>query len=506
MDIIKSLHPLERKVLPFLKEHKELSQLIERTGLKEVEVMRALQWLENKNILKIKVELKELLSLGKNGLKYSENGMPEKEFLKAIKSKEKSLNEVRAESNLDNAELNACIGILKGKVAIEFCKGFVRITENGKRMLEKESLEEKLLKKLNSVGPVEVNTLTEEEKFALEELKKRQELVVVSLKRERAIELTAEGKKLLERKLEFEKVTDSLTAEMIRTGSWKGKEFRAYDIRADVPKISGGRRHFVNQAKDYARKIWMDMGFKEMEGPIINTSFWNFDALFVPQDHPAREMQDTFYLKNPAKGRLPPISMVVKRVHENGWNTKSKGWQYNWSEEEAKKNVLRTHTTVLSAKTLAQIKKDGVPAKYFAIGKNFRNEALSWKHLFEFNQTEGIVVDPDANFKHLIGYLKEFFTKMGHSKLRFRPSYFPYTEMSLEIDFYHPERKEWLELGGAGIFRPEVVKPLLGQDIPVLAWGPGFDRIIMDYYNIKDIRDLYKNDLKQLREVKYWMK
>jgi len=168
--------------------------------------------------------------------------------------------------------------------------------------------------------------------------------------------------------------------------------------------------------------------------------------------------------------------------------------------------VLRTHTTILSAKTLSQLKKADLPAKFFALGKNFRNEALDWKHLFEFNQTEGIVIDKNANFRHLLGYLKEFFKKMGFAKARFRPAYFPYTEPSVEIDVFHPVKKEWVELGGAGMFRPEVVVPLLGENIPVLAWGPGFDRLILDNYNITDIRDLYKNDLKQLREMRAWLK
>jgi len=95
---------------------------------------------------------------------------------------------------------------------------------------------------------------------------------------------------------------------------------------------------------------------------------------------------------------------------------------------------------------------------------------------------------------------------MGFDKIRFRPAYFPYVSQSTEIDVFHPEKKEWIELGGAGIFRPEVVIPILGKDIPVLAWGPGFDRIILDYYKIQDIRVLYKNDIKYLREMKSWIK
>ena len=259
----------------------------------------------------------------------------------------------------------------------------------------------------------------------------------------------------------------------------------------------------MSQATEYVRKIWLEMGFKEMTGPMIQTSFWNFDSLFVPQDHPAREMQDTFFLD--LEGKLDnKFVKSIKKAHEEGIEN-STGWQYKWSRELAKKTVLRTHTTTLSAQTLAQLKSDDLPAKYFAIGRCFRNEALDWKHLFEFNQVEGIVIDKDANFRHLLGYMKEFFGKLGFEKARFRPAYFPYTEMSMEVEVYHPKRKSWIELGGAGMFRPEVVKPLLGEDIPVLAWGPGFDRIIMDYYKLRDIRDLYKNDVSQLRGMKQWM-
>jgi len=150
--------------------------------------------------------------------------------------------------------------------------------------------------------------------------------------------------------------------------------------------------------------------------------------------------------------------------------------------------------------------KDYEKGKFFAIGKCFRNETVDWGHLFEFNQTEGIVIDKDANFRHLLGYLKEFFKKMGFEKVRFVPSYFPYTEPSVEIYAYHSGKKVWMEVGGAGIFRPEVVVPLLGRFIPVLAWGPGFDRALMEYYGIKDIRELYENDITKLRKMKFWIK
>ncbi len=245
------------------------------------------------------------------------------------------------------------------------------------------------------------------------------------------------------------------------------------------------------------------MGFKEMSGSLIMSSFWNFDSLFTAQDHSVRELQDTFFLDE--NGKLPDKKVIerVKKAHESGV-AGSKGWRYQWNENEAKKLVLRTHTTCLSAQTLANLDIKELPQKFFAIGKCFRNETVDWSHGFEFSQTEGIVVDKNANFKHLFGYLQEFFKKMGFKKIRFRPAYFPYTEPSVEIDFYNEEKKKWLELGGAGIFRPEVVVPLLGEFIPVLAWGSGLDRIIMDYYKIKDLRDMYKNNISQLREMKFW--
>lgn len=247
------------------------------------------------------------------------------------------------------------------------------------------------------------------------------------------------------------------------------------------------------------------MGFKEMTGDLIQSSFWVFDALFTAQDHPVRDMQDTFFINK--KIELPEKKIVeaVKKSHEKCVDG-SKGWRYKWEEEEAKKLCLRTHTTCLSAQTLAKLNKKDLPAKFFALGKNFRNETVDWCHGFEFHQSEGIVVDKNGNFRNLLGYLEQFFKKMGFEKIRFRPGFFSYTEPSVEIDVWHPEKKCWLELGGAGMFRPEMTIPLLGEHIPVLAWGIGPDRVITDYYGVKDLRDLYKNNLTKLRKMKVWVK
>jgi phenylalanyl-tRNA synthetase alpha chain len=216
-------------------------------------------------------------------------------------------------------------------------------------------------------------------------------------------------------------------------------------------------------------------------------------------------MQDTFYIKDPAMGKLPALAKKVKSSHEGGV-AGSTGWGGNWSEEVAKKNLLITHDTYLSAKVLANLKPEDIPKKTFQVMKVFRNEVLDWKHLFEFYQIGGIVVDEDANFRNLLGYLKQFFRKMGYKDVRLRPAHFPYTEPSCEIEVFHPIKKQWVELGGSGIFRPELVKPLLGKDVPVLAWGLGLERILTDYYEINDLREIYANDIKQLKEWKTFMK
>lgn len=508
--LFETLHPLERKVLPLIAEAPELEKLTEKSGLKDVEVVRALQWLQNKKLIELKKTEEEIVKLDSNGEKYAKEGLPERQFLHLLKDKELSLGDIKAESKLDQQEISICIGLLKSKAAIGTRKDektgelLIKLSENGKKLLNKELLEEQFMKK---TFPVRVDELKDEEAFAFNELKKRKKIIAVEKRKHVEAKLTELGKKLSRLKA-ADKVIDSLTPDMLKAGKWKNHAFRRYDIEINVPRISGGRRHFVKEVIEYVKKIWLELGFEEMTGPLIQTGFWNFDALFTAQDHPVRDLQDTFYIKDPAKGKLPKKEIVdnVKETHENGGTTGSKGWQYNWDMEEARKNVLRTHTTCLSAQTIAKLKMGDLPKKYFSVGRCYRNEALDYSHLFEFNQIEGIVVDPDVNFRHLIGYLKEFFKKMGYPKVRVRPAYFPYTEPSAEVDVYDSTKGEWLELVGSGLFRPELVKPLIGKEVPVLAWGMGFGRIIKMYYGIDDLRELYSNDLKQLREIKSWMR
>jgi phenylalanyl-tRNA synthetase alpha chain len=456
--------------------------------------------LENKEVLRINKSTKELITIASNGKKYVQEGLPEKRFLKVLEHP-LTLREVQQKANLDNNELSISLGLLKRNQAINVGEK-ISVTEKGKQLLQKEFPEEQFLKKL----PLEAASLTSQQKQICEELRKRKDFINVDIRKVRTISLTDKGKQLLTMDIKRDYI-EAVTPAIIKNQSWKAKPFRRYDVTINVPQVYPAKRHFVNQTINYVRQIWLDMGFTEKTGPAMETAFWNLDALFVPQDHPAREMQDTFFLKDPDNVKLP--SEVVKRikaVHENGGSTGSKGWQAPWSEQLAKKMMLITHDTYLSAKVLASIKKEDLPIKTFQIMKVFRNETVDWKHLFEFYQVGGIVAGEGLNFRQLLGYLKQFFSKMGFDKVRFRPAFFPYTNFSTEVEVFHPIKKQWVELGGAGIFRPEVVQPLVGKDVPVLAWGLGLERILTDYYKITDLRDIYRNDLKQVREMKVWMR
>lgn len=505
--VIAKLSPLERKVLPLLSNTRSFDDIVAKSRLQEVEVMRALQWLQNKKTIIIKEDKKEIISLGKNGMEYAKKGLPEKRFLEAVNEKTLSLEEVGGVVGLNKEEVSVCVGILKKKAAIDLMKDkklMISITPSGRRLLTKETFEEKFLGK---EFPIEVGELKPEERFAFENLIKRKDILKEEIVKFRKVDLTDLGKKAVKKKISDGKFIDRLSSGMLKTGKWRGKNFREYDVEINVPRVYPGKRHFVNDAISYVKRIWLEMGFTEMKGTLIDSSFWNFDALFTSQDHPVRDMQDTFFIKD-IKSEIKDKKIVdrVKRTHEDGWTTGSTGWKYDWSLDEARKNVLRTHTTVLSAREISKLKEEDLPAKLFSVGKCFRNEALDWSHLFELVQVEGIVVDKNVNFSNLLAYIKEFFGKMGFEKIRVRPAYFPYTEPSVEVDVFHPFKKKWVELGGAGIFRPEVVKPLLGFDCPVLAWGIGLERTVSDYYNITDIREIYKNDLKQTRNMKAWLK
>jgi phenylalanyl-tRNA synthetase alpha chain len=505
--IVEGLSPMERAVLPRLKkDFVDGDKVAEETSMDKTTVLRAVRLLEGKGLVEVELRDERRVDLGVLGLNYLKRELPERVLLNSLVERgEVLIGELKNVTGLNDNEVKVGMGVLKKKMLVDVEKGKLKFIGD-KSEATKKMAEELFLENL----PMGLDDVKDLDTLCLENLKRRKDIVEVVEGKRMSVRLTGLGARASKMDL-GEDLLEALTAKMLKGTSWKGKKFRRYDLNAPVPRVYGGKRHFVNQATDYAKSIWLEMGFKEMKGDIVQSGFWVFDALFTAQDHPVREMQDTFFLKDLKAGvdkkRVIDNEKIldgVKKAHEGGVDG-SKGWQCVWNEEDAKKVLLRTHTTCLSAKKLMEIgRRKEFPAKYFALGKCFRNETVDWSHGFEFNQTEGIVVDGNANFRQLLGYLKQFFGKMGYEKLRWRPAYFAYTEPSLEIDVWHEGKGKWLELGGAGMFRPEVTIPMFGRHVPVLAWGPGFDRIIMDFFGIDDLREMYKNDLNKLREMKVW--
>jgi phenylalanyl-tRNA synthetase alpha chain len=209
-------------------------------------------------------------------------------------------------------------------------------------------------------------------------------------------------------------------------------------------------------------------------------------------------MHDTFFVTDPRLARTDDCPADyrerVKRMHEAGGDG-SIGWRYLWSEEESRKNILRTHTTANSSRMLfaaAHAPGGFKPFKCFSIDRVFRNETLDATHLAEFHQVEGFIADYDIGLPHLIGTLTEFYTKLGMRDLRFKPAFNPYTEPSMEIFAYHPTLGRSIEIGNSGVFRPEMLGPMgLPPNVQVIAWGLSLERPTMIMYGINAIRSLF---------------
>lgn len=294
--------------------------------------------------------------------------------------------------------------------------------------------------------------------------------------------------------LEIKKLETDLTIEMLQTGSWKDAIFKPYNFKAEGASPDSGSLHPLNKVRAEFRQIFLNMGFTEMAtDPYVDTGFWNFDALFVPQQHPARDMQDTFYILDPKEGGLPEDKTYynnVREVHEFG-KFGSKGYRYKWDPRDAQKLVLRTHTTAISARVLHALAENPRPARYFSIDRVFRNEAVDATHLAEFHQIEGVIADFGLTLGGLIGFMQKFFSMMGVDQLRFKPAYNPYTEPSLEIFGYHHGLGKWVEIGNSGLFRPEMLLAMgLPRDLRVYGFGLSLERPTMIKYGVSNIREL----------------
>ncbi len=498
-DIIDELSYLERKVLLTLEDLKLATpeQLLKEGKFKElVEVMNASSWLRSKNLVTIEEKPIRRYTLAKK--KWGTKNLPERRALKLLRKRRGvlTLDELAKSGKVSESEIPIAIGWLKKKgwATVEKDEGatVIKITEKGKRDVTSIGKDEELVRKLadGELTEMDVDSATIKTLLSRKDVVKEKETV------RREIALTDMGRQALSHGIELKEEVAQLTPELLSSGKWKDVHFRKYDVGTFAPSLHGGKKHPLSQYVDKIRRTFSEMGFTEITGDFVESAFWVFDALFQPQDHPARDMQDTFYTVDPTETPLPDRELVdrIKDMHEKGGDIDSDGWMYDWDIEEAKQAILRTHTTVNSIRYLSE--HPDPPVKVFTIGRNFRREAITWKHLPEFQQVEGIVMEKNANLGMLIGILREFYTRLGFEEIRVRPGYFPYTEPSMEVEAFF--KGEWIELGGSGIFRPEVTHPF-GVEHPVLAWGLGLERLVMTNEGIEDIRDIYVSDIDWLR-------
>jgi phenylalanyl-tRNA synthetase alpha chain len=482
-----SLHPLERKILSALADAGALpfESLVETSAVQEDQARRALQWLASKGLVTITDSRQSRLEVVRSP--------PELALITRVSESPTppSVDQLRA--MFESAE--------------EFSAAFGRARASG--WIRVEGKAPAVVRVVDSSGAGALRSLLEavregkgegelepDQRAMASDLLKRGVLRRLET-RTTSVAITESGREAASASVESGLV-DRLTPEMLAIGAWRTKTLRPLDVEAKAPVFHPGRRHPVRDFIREIREVYISMGFTELHGNSVYPAFWNFDALFIPQDHPGREMQDTFYLAGLSDLKLARTGVVanVASTHEHGWKTGSRGWGYSWRIEEARRLVLRTHNTVLTVKALSESKEK--ETRVFAVSKVYRNENLDYKHLAEFHHMDGIMVGKGLNVRHLMGFLKEFYRKLGMNDVKLWPTYFPYTEPSLEVVGYSKATNSWIELSGSGVFRPEVTVPL-GVRVPVLAWGPGVERLMLMRYGLDDMRDLYGEDLSWLR-------
>ncbi|WP_407421481.1 phenylalanine--tRNA ligase subunit alpha [Methanobrevibacter sp.] len=497
---IRELHIYEKILLKELEANHEATpvEIAENTGMDIKSVMSAAGSLASKDIIEMHKDVEEIYSLTGDGLEYAEKGLPERRILDALVTKDHiPMKDLSNEADIDKKEANIAIGWLRRKNWASIEDGVVTITDFGKDFASKMDIDEETLEylKANADG---VKLFTDNLLNGVKKLAGRKNILNIKKETSHSFIILPKGEEILKHGFEIKEQATQLTHEQLKDGQWKSLQYRPYDINAEAPTVFAGKKHPLRVIIDEIREIFLNMGFSEDKGEYVESAFWNFDSLFQPQDHAAREMQDTFYLKNPLTCDLPDMDLVrlTAETHETGADTGSIGWQYDWNEDIARQSVLRTHTTGISTKHLFEHEP---PIKMFSVGRVFRRETFDYKHLPEFHQVEGLVCDEGISYQNLLGTLKEFYKKLGF-EVRFRPAYFPYTYLSTETEIYLEEKESWIELGGAGMFRPEVLKPL-GINQPALAFGLGIERLAMIRYDVEDIRMLYKSDIKWLREL-----
>lgn len=480
--IIFSLHPIERKAL--------IECYNQNFNNQDPQFITGIQLLEQKELSNYKKEEIKVIQLDKFGEEFVNKDLPEIQLLKEVIEKEKKISQI----NLDKSLIGSAMGELKKLNLIETRKEdelIIKGLETSKKYLDSF---ENPLKEFKT--PIPLKSITEKQKNIFDNFKQRKGFLKENIKKSFNIELTSLGievAKEIEIKFKNKEFLETLDSDMLKNQTWKNQDFRHYDINVEttIPQI--GRRHPMLEANDVLKNIFLEMGFKEMEGPMVESAFWNMDVMWIPQDHPARDEQDTFYLNGECK--VPEgLMSKVKKIHEEGIkNTHTtKG---DWSEKITKKQLLRTHSTATSFRTLAELSKkqksgENINGKYFYLANVFRNEAIDATHLAEFYQGEGFIIGDDLSLADLMGFVKEYLSKLGFDKVKFKPTFNPYTEPSMEAHIYDEQLDKWYALINSGIFRPETLKPLELENKTIIAWGFGASRIAAKLADKPSMRDI----------------
>jgi len=510
MDIdLKSLHPLEVKVLRHVSGDQEFSAdtLVRSLGFNTGQCNQAFSWLEAKGcIQEVRRTTKVLHELTELGKFFAERGLPSEQMFALVREKgegeDPTLPEIADALGLEKRDVGSAFGLLskQGVLAMNEQKQVTAASEE----LPEEILQARELLDKAKQGVLEEDGLTEQQLQVLRKNSKKRGASGVPFKtierEEVAYVLTDTGRAYQQQLLSSDITGEELgqlTAEMLEKGTWKHAKFRPYQVHSPASRVILGRTNPYNAYLSWVKDKLVSLGFEEFDGPLVETEFWNGDALFMPQFHSARDIHDVYYLKHPSHAREieQPYLDQVASSHEDGWKTGSRGWGYTFDRDFTRRQILRSQGTVMSAKTLPRAK---VPGKYFGILRCFRYDQVDATHGADFYQTEGIVLGEHVNLRTLLGLLKMFAEEVaGAEEVRYVPGYFPFTEPSIEVHIKHPELG-WFELGGSGIFRPEVSQAL-GVEVPVLAWGLGIDRMALMHLGLNDLRELFTPDIERVR-------
>jgi phenylalanyl-tRNA synthetase alpha chain len=506
--LLDGLHPLETRALLALEPGVSAAETdLVAAGLDEAQTRTVVQWLLGKGLIEsAHTDSFTEVSLSEAGQRYVEKGTPELRILALLRAGEQiTMRELGGRPELADEDVGSACGALKKAGAIEIGQGGILAPGDPEAAGGFEAALE-LVKRLRDEGSrLRLDSLSPaEQELVREGSRKRGKSKGAFRIADRSIStylLTETGARLRGQLAAAGMTGDEvslLTPEMLRDGSWRQLTFRRFNLGLKPARVVIGHRHPYAAYLDEVRHRFLRLGFEEMRGSVVENEFWLMDALFMPQFHSARDIHDVYYVKEPRLAREieSPFAERVAEAHESGFNTGSRGWGYRFDLERARRLVLRSQGTCLSARTLAGGPK--VPGKYFAIARCFRYDQIDATHATEFFQVEGIVLGKSLNLRHLLGLLELFAREIaGAEEARFAPGYFPFTEPSVELHVNHP-KLGWIELGGSGIFRPELTAPL-GVDVPVLAWGLGIDRMAMTALGIDDIRQLLTTDLEFMR-------